>query len=67
MTLFYVGTVQSLKLIKTSHKMYPVEADTKVISMQQSYAVEYTTWISKQFHASTGCYINKIFILYTIH
>ena len=48
-------------------KMYPVEGDTKVISMQQPCAVEYTTWISKQFHASTGCYINKTFILYTIH
>ena len=48
-------------------KMYPVEADTKVISIRQPYAVEYTTLTSKQVHASTGCYINKNFILYTIH
>ena len=47
--------------------MYPVEADTQVISIRQPYAVEHTTLISKQFHASTGCYINKTFILYTIH
>ena len=42
--------------------MYPVEADTKVISMRQPYAVEHTTLISKQFHASRGYYINKTFI-----
>ena len=28
---------------------------------------ERTTLISKQFHASTGCYINKTFLLQTIH
>ena len=45
-------------------KMYPVEAG---ISMLQPYAVEHTTLTSKQFHVFTGCYINKTFILYTIH
>ena len=48
-------------------KMYPVEADTKVISVRQSYAIEHTTLTSKQFHESTGCYISKTFILYIIH
>ena len=48
-------------------KICPVEAGTKAISMQEPYAVEHTTMISKQFHGSTGCYINKAFILYTIH
>ena len=37
------------------------------MSMWQPYVVEHTTLLSKQFHASTGCYINKTFILYTIH
>ena len=48
-------------------KIYPVETDTKIISMRQPSAVEHTTMIPKQFHASTGCYIIKTFILYTIH
>ena len=47
--------------------MYPVEAETKVISMLQPYAVESNTLTSKQFHASKGCYINKTFLFYTIH
>ena len=47
--------------------MYPLEVDTKVISVRQSCALEHTTLTSKQFHASTGCYINKTFILCTIH
>ena len=47
--------------------MYPVEAGTKVMSMRQPYAVEHTILTSKQFHAFTGYYINKTFILYTIH
>ena len=37
------------------------------MSMQQPYAVEHTTLISKKFHASAGCYINKTFIFYPIH
>ena len=48
-------------------KIYPVEIGTKVIPMQQPYAVGHTTSTSKQFHASTGCEINKTSILYTIH
>ena len=47
--------------------MFSVEEDTKVTSMRTPHAVEYTKLISKQFHASTGCYMNKTFILYTIH
>ena len=47
-------------------KMYPLEAETKVISMLQSYAVEHTTLTSIQIHSSTGRYINKILILCTI-
>ena len=38
--------------------MYPLEADTEVISIPQSHAVEHITLSSRQFHASTGCYIN---------
>ena len=48
-------------------KIYLVETGTESISMQQPYAVEYTTLISKKFHASAGCYINKTFIFYPIH
>ena len=50
-------------------KMYPAEGYGSHIQliMRQPYAVEHTTLISKQFHASTGSYVNKIFILYTIH
>ena len=48
-------------------KMCPVEANAKVISMWKPYAVEHTTLTSKQFHAFPACYINKTFILYTIH
>ena len=48
-------------------KIYIVETDTAVMSMQQPYAVEHTTLISKKFHASAGCYINKTFIFYPIH
>ena len=47
--------------------MFLLKADTKVISMRQPYAVEHTKLISKQFHASTGCYINRTFILCTTH
>ena len=43
--------------------MYPLEADIKMISVRRPYAVEHTTFTSKQFHAFTGCYINEIFIL----
>ena len=43
--------------------MYPLEADTKMISMRQQYAVEHTTFTSKEFHVFKGCYINEIFIL----
>ena len=42
--------------------MYPVEADNKAICSH-----EHTILITKQFHVSTGCYINKNFIFYTIH
>ena len=44
-------------------KIYHVETDTKVISMWQPY----TAMSIPQVHASTGYYINKNFILYTIH
>ena len=37
------------------------------MSMWQPYVVQHTTLLSKQFHASTGCYIYKTFILYTVH
>ena len=42
--------------------MYPVEADNKAICSH-----EHIILITKQFHVSTGCYINKTFIFYTIH
>ena len=45
-------------------QMYPLKADTKVISIRQPYAVEHTTLASKQFHAPTGCYINNFYSLY---
>ena len=42
--------------------MYPVEADNKAICSHERIIL-----ITKQFHVSTGCYINKTFIFYTIH
>ena len=41
--------------------MYPVDADTEVISMWKAYAVEHTTLTPK------WCHIKKTFVLYTIH
>ena len=37
--------------------MYPVEADNKAICSH-----EHIILITKQFHVSTGCYIDKTFI-----
>ena len=42
--------------------MYPAEADNKAICSHERIIL-----ITKQFHVSTGCYINKTFIFYTIH
>ena len=43
--------------------MYPLEAETKAISMRQPYAVDHATVTPKQLYAFTGCRINKTFIL----
>ena len=45
--------------------MYLVEADT--INAAAICTHEHTTLLSKRFHSSTGCCINKTFVLYTIH
>ena len=47
-------------------RMYTLKADTKVISMGQPHAIEHNTLTSKQFHACTGCYINKTFIFFAL-
>ena len=47
-------------------RMHTLKADTKVISMGQPHAIEYNTLASKQFHACTGCYINKTFIFFAL-
>ena len=65
-TLAEVNKNQPLITINTV-KIYRLEADTKVISMWQPYPVDHTISTSKQFHATTGCYINKTFLLCTIH
>ena len=44
-------------------KMYPLEADTRLISIRKPYAVEYTTLTSKQLHPSMGCY-NIYYLFY---
>ena len=48
-------------------KMYPVEAETKVISMLQLFAVEHTTLTSKQSKVVifTGCYIEIRFTVFS--
>ena len=46
--------------------MYPVEAVTNLISMRQPHDAMSMPH-SKQFHASTGRYISKSFILYPTH
>ena len=43
-----------------------VEADTSDINAA-AIAVEHTILTSKEFHASTSCFINKTFIFCTIH
>ena len=72
MTLFYICVIaepnKNQPLITINMvKMCPVEADTKVISTWQPYAIEHIALILKKFYASTGCYINKTSILYCFH
>ena len=39
--------------------MQLLETETKVVSRRHPYALEHTTFTSKQFRAFTGCNINK--------
>ena len=59
--------MQTRKTSNTDTFNAVLEADTKVISMQQPYPVENTTLTSKQCYVSKGCYINKTFIFCAVH
>ena len=64
--LAQVNKNQPLTIINVV-KMYPVEAETKVISMLQLFAVEHTTLTSKQSKVVifTECYIEIRFTVFS--